>query len=105
MSDVALPFPVPRLERSRTVVAPPEGGPGHWAGAPSACLVDGVLHLAYRLRAPVEKGRGYAVVVARSEDGVRLETLSVIESRAMDAESLERPALVVTPGGRCALAF
>jgi hypothetical protein len=94
------PFPPPRLERSRVVVAPPGQGAGYWAGAPSACLVDGVVHLAYRLRAPVGKGRGYAVVVARSADGENLETLAVIESHALAAESLERPALVRTPDGR-----
>jgi hypothetical protein len=94
------PFPPPRLERSRLVVAPPGDGAGYWAGAPSACLVDGITYLAYRLRAPVGKGRGYAVVVARSADGEHLETLAVIESHGLAAESLERPALVLTPDGR-----
>lgn len=95
-----LPFPLPSVDRSRVVVGPPGNGPGHWAGAPSACLVDGILYVAYRLRAPVGQGRGFAVVVARSDDGERLETLCVIESRAMAAESLERPALLRTSGGR-----
>ena len=92
-------FALPRLERSRVVVAPPQDGAGHWAGAPSACAVDGVIYLAYRLRRPVGQGRGYAVVVARSEDGERLETLCVIEQEQMRTDSLERPALVVTPDG------
>jgi hypothetical protein len=100
MDDATLPFPLPSLDRSRLVVAPPEGGAGNWAGAPSACLVDGVVHLAYRMRAPIGKGRGYAVVVAREAGGERLETLCVIESRQLDAESLERPALLKTPDGR-----
>ena len=100
MSTTTLPFPLPSLDRSRVIVEPPEGGAGNWAGAPSACLVDGVVHLAYRMRAPVGKGRGYAVVVARAIDGERLETLCVIESRQLDAESLERPALLRTPDGR-----
>lgn len=94
-----LPFPLPSLDRSRLVAPPPGDGPGHWAGAPSACLVDGVLYVAYRLRRPVGQGRGYAVVVARSDDGVRLETLAVIESHRLAAESLERPALLRGPGG------
>lgn len=95
------PFPLPRLDRSRVVVSPPGDGPGYWAGAPSACLADdGITYLAYRLRAPVGRGRGYAVVVARSRDGERLETLTVIESRHLGAESLERPALLITPEGR-----
>ncbi|MDN3352945.1 hypothetical protein [Actinomadura sp. DC4] len=98
--DATLPFPLPSLDRSQVIVEPPEGGAGNWAGAPSACLVDGVVYLAYRMRAPVGKGRGYAVVVARSEDGELLQTLSVIHSSALDAESLERPALLRTPDGR-----
>lgn len=93
-------FPLPSYERSRVVVPPPREGAGHWAGAPSACLVDGVIHLAYRLRGPIGQGRGYAVVVARSVDGETLETLSVIRSEQMATESLERPALVVTPEGQ-----
>jgi len=97
--DFGLPFPPPRPENSRPVIAPPRDEPGHWAGAPSACLVDGVIYLAYRLRRPVGQGRGYAVVVARSRDGERFETLTVIDKDLMDAESLERPALVTTEDG------
>lgn len=93
-----LPFPLPSLDRSRLVAGPPGDGPGYWAGAPSACVADGILYVAYRLRRPVGKGRGYAVVVARSVDGERLETLSVIESHRLGAESLERPALLRGPG-------
>ena len=100
MTTAPLPFPLPDLARSRLVAPPPGDGPGYWAGAPSACLVDGTMYLAYRLRAPVGKGRGYAVVVARSRDGEHLETLTVIESRALAAESLERPALLRTGDGR-----
>lgn len=93
-----LPFPLPSLDRSRLVAGPPGDGPGYWTGAPSACVVDGTLYVAYRLRRPVGQGRGYAVVVARSGDGERLETLSVIESHRLGAESLERPALLRGPG-------
>ncbi|MEV0400541.1 hypothetical protein [Actinoallomurus sp. NPDC050550] len=39
------------------------------------------------------------MVVAHAVDGERLETLCVIDSDQMAAESLERPALVVTPEG------
>ncbi|MCO5986640.1 hypothetical protein NE235_11055 [Actinoallomurus spadix] len=92
-------FPLPSYERSRVVVPPPGDTPGHWAGAPSACVVDGEIYLAYRLRRPVGEGRGYAVVVARAVGGERPETLAVIESDRLSAESLERPALVVTPEG------
>jgi hypothetical protein len=96
---VTPPFPAPQFERSRLVVPSPGSGPGHWAGAPSACMVDGVTYLAYRLRRPIGQGRGYAVVVARSADGERFETLTVIGKEPLSAESLERPALVTTEDG------
>ena len=73
--------------------------PGYWAGAPSAVAGDGEIFLAYRLRRPIGEGRGYAVAVARSADGERFETVATIGKDEMDCESLERPALVRTPGG------
>ncbi len=95
-----MPLPLPRLDRSRVVVPPPRDGAGHWAGAPSACLAaDGAIYLAYRLRRPVGEGRGYAVVVARSGDGEHLETVKVIRQEEMATDSLERPALTLTPDG------
>ncbi|MGH8794643.1 MAG: hypothetical protein ACRDXX_18605 [Stackebrandtia sp.] len=92
------PF-VPRPERSTTVVTPPVAGEGHWAGAPSAVVADGFVYLAYRMRRPIGQGRGYAVVVARSTDGERFETLSTIFRGELEAESLERPTLVKLSGG------
>ncbi len=91
---------LPRLARSAVAVTPPGTGPGYWAGAPSAVLAGGSIYLAYRLRRPVGQGRGYAVAVARSADGVRFETLLIIRRQWLDAESLERPCLVRTPAGR-----
>ncbi|WP_248963248.1 hypothetical protein [Sphaerisporangium perillae] len=93
-------LPGPRPERSVLVVAPPQDGPGHWAGAPSSVLADGVIYLAYRLRRPIGQGRGYAVAVARSLDGERFETIYTLGSEEVDTDSLERPALVRTPEGR-----
>ena len=54
-----------------------------------------------RARHPVDKGRGNRVYVARSplDSGVNFEVLYVVDKEDMDAESLERPALDVTPGG------
>ena len=78
------------------VIEPPGGGDGAWAGAPSAILVDGVYWLAYRLRLPLGAGRGIANVVARSVDGVHFDTVAVVDKEPFGAESLERPALVVT---------
>jgi hypothetical protein len=81
-------------------VEPPGEGAGNWAGAPSAVWADGAYHLAYRVRAPIGEGRGLAVVVARSTDGVRFDTAVEVTKDRFGAESLERPALVPTPAGR-----
>ncbi len=91
--------PMPRLEGAVVVAEPPGDGPGYWAGAPSAVLADGVYYLAYRLRRPIGKGRGFATVVARSEDGERFEPLLVVDKDEFGAESLERPALAIAPDG------
>jgi hypothetical protein len=95
--EVAIPMPEP--ERSVLAVPPPGTAPGIWAGAPSAARSDGEIYLAYRLRKPPGQGRGYAVVVARSADGANFETVLTIGKEEMDAESLERPALVQTRAG------
>jgi hypothetical protein len=90
---------LPRPEQSAVVVEPPGGGPGYWAGGPSAVIGDDGFYLAYRLRRPVGAGRGYAVVIARSADGEHFTTLLTIRREEMAAESLERPVLVRTPEG------
>lgn len=86
------------------MVAAPAAGEGYWAGAPSAVVADGTVWLAYRLRRPVELGRGYANVVARSADGVTFETGATITSAQLRCASLERPALVRRPDGGWRLA-
>ena len=106
MSFPALAFPpgVPAADRfwadSEVVLEPEEPLPGSWAGGPSAQLVDGTWWLAYRLRRPLDAGRGFANVVARSDDGVRFTPVVALGKDAFGAESLERPALVHTPEGR-----
>jgi hypothetical protein len=52
------------------------------------------------LRRPVDAGRGYANVVARSDDGEVFTTVAVVTSEGMGSASLERPALVRRPDGR-----
>ncbi|GAA3819363.1 hypothetical protein GCM10022226_44850 [Sphaerisporangium flaviroseum] len=101
MKENDLQAAVPPLQPDRSVlaVAPPQDGPGHWAGAPSSVLSEGVIYLAYRLRRPIGQGRGYAIVVARSLDGERFETIYTLRREEADTESLERPALVRTPEG------
>jgi hypothetical protein len=93
-------FLLPRPENARIAIAAPGEGPGYWAGAPYAATSDdGEIFLAYRLRRPLGHGRGYAVAIARSADGERFETISVITKEEAETESLERPALVRTPEG------
>ena len=75
IGESRLPMLLPRPEESELAIGPPGAGPGYWAGAPSAVLGDDGIYLAYRLRRPVGRGRGYAHGVARSEDGVHFETL------------------------------
>ena len=86
-----LPWP----ELGAVAVQPPGAGPGYWAGAPCAVAGDGEVFLAYRLRRPVGFGsgreRGYAVVVARSADGERFETLLSIGKHELATESLNGP--------------
>jgi hypothetical protein len=93
-------LPVPSPDDATVVVTAPGDGPGYWAGGPSAVLAgDGTFWLAYRLRRPLGVGRGYANVIARSEDGESFETVAVLEREAFDCDSLERPALVELPDG------
>jgi hypothetical protein len=90
----------PDFSRSSVVIPAPETGPGHWAGGPSAVHDgDGAVVLAYRLRRPVDEGRGYANVVARADDGERFDTLVELDKGAFGAASLERPAIVRRPDG------
>lgn len=56
------------------------------------------IYLAYRMR--TASLRGYAVQVARSSDGVHFELIFTVDKDQMNCESLERPALALTPEGR-----
>jgi hypothetical protein len=90
----------PHLEKSEVAIAAPGTGTGYWNGASSAIEHEGHIYLAYRTRQPIELGRGQGVVIAKSKDGIHFETIQVIDKTTMDAESLERPALVHTPNGK-----
>ncbi|MCD4533405.1 hypothetical protein LRP67_04825 [Nocardioides sp. cx-169] len=90
--------PLPSYDDVEVVVPAPDAGPGNWAGAASAVLVDGVFWLTWRVRRPLTDGRGVTVVVARSEDGVCFETVTQVHRDAFGAESFERPVLVPVPG-------
>lgn len=92
--------PLPDVDRATVVVDPPTPGPGSWAGGPSVAADGDGLYLAYRMRRPIGEGRGYANVVARSDDGVHFETVAEVARDGFDCDSLERPALVATGDGR-----
>ncbi|GAA4670896.1 hypothetical protein [Nocardioides nanhaiensis] len=96
MPDATLP--VPTTDDATVVVPAPGPGPGNWAGAASAVLVDGTFWLTYRVRRPLTEGRGVAVVVARSEDGLAFEEVVQVQREAFGCESFERPVLVPVPG-------
>lgn len=91
---------VPKPDNSVVAVEAPGDGEGYWVGASSAVEADGIIYIAYRLRYPIRLGRGQGVVLARSADGVHFEQIGMVSKDAMDAESLERPALVRTPEGK-----
>ncbi|HXZ98937.1 MAG TPA: hypothetical protein VEK76_01180 [Candidatus Binatia bacterium] len=93
-------LPVPRYRGSTLAIAAPGNGPGNWVGAPSAILDGTAVLLAYRLRRPVEEGRGMDVVLARSEDHLHFDTVASVSKEPLGAESLERPALVRSADGR-----
>ena len=81
------------------VIDAPGTGRGFWAGGPSVVHTDGKYFLAYRLRRPVDQGRGYANVVAESADGIHFTPVAIVLASTFDCASLERPALIQRPDG------
>ncbi|WGL52245.1 hypothetical protein P5P86_00080 [Nocardioides sp. BP30] len=98
MSITALPT-LPSYDGAEVVIEAPGDGPGNWAGAASAILVDGVFWLTWRNRRPLTEGRGVTVDVARSTDGVHFETVAEVSRDIFACESLERPVLIALPEG------
>jgi hypothetical protein len=97
--SIAVGVELPSYEGATVVVPAPDIGAGNWAGAASAVLVDGVFWLTYRVRRPIMAGRGVSVVVARSYDGLRFETVADVGRDAFGAASFERPVLMPLPTG------
>ena len=79
----------PAYQGADVVVPAPAPGPGNWAGAASCVLVDGTFWLAYRVRRPLDAGRGVSVVVARSADGLRFTPVCEVSREAFGAVSFE----------------
>ena len=85
----------------RTVIEPPGGGPGWWAGACSAVYDDyaGCFYLYYRLRKPRELGRGAECRIARSDDGLRFTDIWCATKEQIETPSMERACLLAMPSG------
>lgn len=95
-----LPAPLPGTHPAAVAIEAPGSGDGFWAGGPSvASDPDGTVWLAYRLRRPVGAGRGYAIGIARSDDGITFSEAARLERDDFACDSLERPALVRRPEG------
>jgi hypothetical protein len=90
---------LPRYEHAELVVSAPQAGPGNWAGGASCVAVNGIFWLAYRIRRPLDSGRGVGVVVAKSVDGVNFKPVCEVSREAFGAASLERPVIMPTDVG------
>jgi hypothetical protein len=97
--SISVDLDLPRYDDAVVVVPAPAQGPGNWAGAASVVLDRGTFWLAYRVRRPLDSGRGVSVVVARSRDGVRFERVCEVTRDAFDAASFERPVIMPLPTG------
>lgn len=91
-------FPLPSTAPAAVAAHAPGTGPGYWAGAPSALQdADGTFVVAYRVR------HGHdgvdETVIARSADGIALETVAVLDETRFGAAGMERPSLVPADGG------
>jgi hypothetical protein len=92
-------LPLPGTAPYDVAVPAPGAGPHWWAGAASAVkLPGGSFAIAYRVRNG--SGEDDAVVLARSDDGVHLETIAVMDKRLHGAAMTERAALVRLPDER-----
>jgi hypothetical protein len=90
-------LPLPGTAEPVVAVPAPGPGPQNWAGAPGAALdADGTIVLGLRVRYAGDRDE---VVVARSQDGVRLETAAVLTREQFGAEMVERPSLARTETG------
>lgn len=96
------PMPLFDPKEGMTVTEPLNQGAGWWAGAPSA-LFDGrekAFFLYYRLRKPRELGRGAICAIARSEDGIKFETIWQATKEDFGSPSIEKSALFISPERR-----
>jgi hypothetical protein len=94
-------FPLPGSSRPIVAVPAPGAGIGCWAGSSSAVLDDdGTFVVAYRVRHGEAAENPVETVVARSDDGERFTTVSILDKERFGAQSLEKPSLARTDDGR-----
>lgn len=98
MTALVLPS-LPSYDGAEVVIPAPGAGPGNWAGAASAILVEGTFWLTWRNRRPLSDGRGVTVTIARSDNGVDFEPVAEVSRDLFGCESLERPVLIPLPEG------
>jgi hypothetical protein len=91
-------LPLPGSAPFAVAATAPGAGPQWWAEAPSAIeLPDQSFAIAYRERRG--SGQDDDVVLARSNDGAKLETVGVLDKGAHGAAMTERPSLIRLPDG------
>jgi hypothetical protein len=94
-------FPLPGSGEAVVAVPAPRAGTGQWAGSASAAQDDdGSFVVAYRTRGGTTAESPAATVIARSDDGERLDTIATLDKSRFGAMSMERPALVRIRGDR-----
>jgi hypothetical protein len=75
-----------------TVIRAPEGtGSGHWVGAPKVShdAASGLFVMSYRVRAPLEQGRGGVTRIATSRDGIAFDDVWQATKADLLATSIE----------------
>lgn len=79
----------------QVVFSPENSGSGSWVGAPSVLQGDdGRIYMNYRLRKPIQQGRGNECRIAVSDDGVTFEDVWSLKKEKIDTPSIERQCLV-----------
>lgn len=86
-------------EKGLTVMKADKPDTDYWVGAPSVVFDGQRFVMAYRVRYPMDKGRGIACRIAESVDGRSFEVTGEIKKESFNTSSIERSALQVMPDG------
>ena len=91
--------PLPDLDRAEVVVPAPDAGPGNWAGAASAAVVDDLVYLTYRVRRPLTRAAASRPWWHARATACTSRAVSEVWRKEFGAESFERPVVLRTPDG------